>query len=45
MVTGSLRSIVALGGFAWQALRPMLAAAGFALPRHRPALGHGAEPG
>jgi uracil-DNA glycosylase len=43
MVAGSLRSIVVLGGFAWQALWPELATAGFALPRRRPAFGHGAE--
>jgi uracil-DNA glycosylase len=43
MVAGSLRSIVVLGGFAWQALWPVLAYAGFALPRRRPAFGHGAE--
>ena len=43
MVAGSLRSIVVLGGFAWQALWPALADAGFALPRRRPAFGHGAE--
>jgi uracil-DNA glycosylase len=43
MVAGSLRSIVVLGGFAWQALWPALAGAGFALPRPRPAFGHGAE--
>src|SRR5580700_838814 len=43
MVAGSLRSIVVLGGFAWQALWPVLAGAGFALPRRRPAFGYGAE--
>ena len=43
MVAGSLRSIVVLGGFAWQALWSALAGAGFALPRRRPAFGHGAE--
>ena len=43
MVAGSLRSIVALGGFAWQALWPVLAGASFTLPRRRPAFGHGAE--
>ena len=43
MVAGSLRSIVVLGGFAWQALWPVLAGAGYALPRRRPAFGHGAE--
>jgi uracil-DNA glycosylase len=39
----SLRVIVCLGGFAWQALWPPLAAAGFAVPRPRPRFGHGAE--
>ena len=43
MVAGSLRSIVVLGGFAWQALWPALAGAGFTLPRRRPAFGHGVE--
>jgi uracil-DNA glycosylase family 4 len=43
MVAGSLRSIVVLGGFAWQALWPVLAGASFTLPRRRPAFGHGAE--
>ncbi len=45
MVAGSLRSIVVLGGFAWQALWPVLAGASFTLPRRRPAFGHGAEVG
>jgi uracil-DNA glycosylase family 4 len=39
----SVRVIVVLGGFAWQALWPALAAAGFAVPRPRPRFGHGAE--
>lgn len=39
----TLRAVVALGGFAWQALLPVLAAAGWQLPRPRPAFGHGAE--
>jgi uracil-DNA glycosylase len=43
MVTGSLRAIVCLGGFAWQALWPPLREAGFAVPRPRPAFGHGTE--
>src|SRR5215468_10039022 len=43
LVAGSLRAIVALGGFAWQALWPALAGAGLAVPRRRPAFGHGAE--
>jgi uracil-DNA glycosylase len=42
-VAGSLRSVVCLGHFAWQAIWPQLAAAGFAVPRPRPAFGHGAE--
>jgi uracil-DNA glycosylase len=41
-VAGSVRAIVCLGGFAWQALWPCLAATGFAVPRPRPAFGHGA---
>ncbi len=43
MVAESLRTIVVLGGFAWQALWPALARAGYALPRRRPAFGHGVE--
>ncbi len=39
----SLRVIVCLGHFAWQASWPQLGLAGFALPRPRPAFGHGAE--
>ncbi|AUG75585.1 uracil-DNA glycosylase [Kitasatospora sp. MMS16-BH015] len=39
----TVRSMVALGGFAWQALLPVLAAAGYVLPRPRPAFGHGAH--
>ena len=35
-----LRAIVVLGGFAWAALWPALAAAGFELPARRPAFGH-----
>jgi uracil-DNA glycosylase len=38
-----LRVIICLGGFAWQALWPRLAAAGWAAPRPRPAFGHGAR--
>jgi uracil-DNA glycosylase len=41
-VAGSLRAIVCLGGFAWQAIWPSLTAIGCALPRPRPAFGHGA---
>jgi uracil-DNA glycosylase len=42
-VAGSVRVIVCLGGFAWQAAWAMLRTAGFTLPRPRPAFGHGAE--
>jgi uracil-DNA glycosylase family 4 len=37
----SLRVLVALGGFAWAALWPALAAAGYPAPARRPAFGHG----
>jgi uracil-DNA glycosylase family 4 len=43
MVAAGLRVIVCLGGFAWQALWPVLDAAGYALPKPRPAFAHGAE--
>jgi uracil-DNA glycosylase len=39
----TLRTIVVLGGFGWQALLPVLADAGWRLPRPRPAFGHGRE--
>ena len=39
----ALRVVVCLGAFAWQAAWPPLAAVGFAVPRPRPAFGHGAE--
>jgi uracil-DNA glycosylase family 4 len=37
----TLRAVVVLGGFGWQALLPVLADAGWLLPRPRPAFGHG----
>jgi uracil-DNA glycosylase len=43
LVADGLRSVVCLGHFAWQAMWPQLAAVGFAVPRPRPAFGHGAE--
>jgi uracil-DNA glycosylase family 4 len=43
MVADSVRAIVCLGGFGWQALWPALAASGFIVPRPRPAFGHGVE--
>jgi uracil-DNA glycosylase len=42
-VAACLRVVVCLGGFAWQAIWPSLAAAGFDVPRPRPPFGHGAE--
>ena len=43
LALADLRVIVCLGGYAWLALWPQLAALGFAVPRPRPAFGHGAE--
>jgi uracil-DNA glycosylase family 4 len=43
MIAPSLRAIVCLGGFAWQALWPVLGQAGYQIPRPRPAFAHGAE--
>jgi uracil-DNA glycosylase family 4 len=43
LVAAPLRVIVCLGGFAWQALWPVLAEGGYEVPRPRPAFGHGAE--
>jgi uracil-DNA glycosylase len=43
MVAESLRVIVCLGGFAWQAMWPLLGGAGYKLPRPRPPFAHGAE--
>ena len=42
-IAGTLRAIVCLGGFAWQALWPSLAAIGCDLPRPRPGFSHGGE--
>ncbi len=43
LVAGSTRVIVALGGFAWQAVWPALRSAGYELPPRRPPFGHAAE--
>ena len=43
LVAADLRVIVCQGGFAWQAMWPVLRQCGFAVPRPRPAFGHGAE--
>ncbi|MCN9239702.1 uracil-DNA glycosylase [Streptomyces sp. RY43-2] len=39
----SLRCVVALGGFGWQAALTALDEAGWSIPRPRPAFGHGAR--
>jgi len=39
----TVRVVVCLGGFAWQALWPVLARAGYPAPRPRPSFTHGAE--
>jgi uracil-DNA glycosylase len=43
LVAPTLRAIVCLGGYAWQALWPVLTAAGYQVPRPRLAFGHGVE--
>ncbi|MEV4102173.1 uracil-DNA glycosylase [Nonomuraea sp. NPDC049649] len=43
LVAPDVRVVVALGGFAWQAMWPALKEAGYALPRSRPRFGHGVE--
>ena len=43
MIAPSLRVIVCLGGFAWQALWPVLGQTGYSIPRPRPAFAHGRE--
>jgi uracil-DNA glycosylase family 4 len=43
LLAPTLRAIVVLGGFAWQALWPALGAAGFDLPARRPPFAHGVE--
>jgi uracil-DNA glycosylase family 4 len=41
LLTPTLRSIVVLGAFGWQALLPVLAEAGWRIPSPRPKFGHG----
>ncbi|MGW2147616.1 uracil-DNA glycosylase [Nonomuraea bangladeshensis] len=43
LVAPYVRVVVALGGYAWQAMWPALKEAGYELPRSRPPFGHGAE--
>ena len=39
----TLRAVVVLGAFGWQALLPVLSAAGWQVPKPRPKFGHGVE--
>ncbi|MFF8831046.1 uracil-DNA glycosylase [Streptomyces sp. NPDC015131] len=39
----TVRAVVVLGAFGWQAALPALAAGGWSVPRPRPAFGHGAR--
>jgi uracil-DNA glycosylase family 4 len=39
----TLRVVVVLGAFGWQALLPVLSAAGWTVPKPRPVFGHGVE--
>ncbi|MEV2267676.1 uracil-DNA glycosylase [Nonomuraea africana] len=43
LVADSVRVVVALGGYAWQAMWPALKDAGYGLPRSRPPFSHGLE--
>lgn len=43
LVTPSITTIIALGGIAWQATFVALTSLGWAVPRPRPAFGHGVE--
>jgi uracil-DNA glycosylase family 4 len=43
LLSPTLRAVVVLGGFGWQALLPVLAGAGWTVPRPRPVFGHGAR--
>ena len=45
LLAPTVRAVVVLGGFGWQALLPVLADAGWAIPRPRPAFGHGVRVG
>lgn len=45
LLAPTLRCVVALGGFAWQALWPALRREGLSVPRPRPAFGHGVRVG
>ncbi|HWN33341.1 MAG TPA: uracil-DNA glycosylase [Pseudonocardia sp.] len=43
LLSPTLRAVVVLGGFGWQALLPVLAERGWTIPRPRPVFGHGAH--
>lgn len=43
LLAPTLRAVVVLGAFGWQALLPALDAAGWPVPRPRPVFGHGAH--
>jgi uracil-DNA glycosylase family 4 len=43
LLAPTLRAVVVLGAFGWQALSPVLARAGWSVPRPRPRFGHGAR--
>jgi uracil-DNA glycosylase family 4 len=43
LLAPTLRVIMVLGAFGWQALLPVLDAAGWPIPRPRPTFGHGVE--
>ncbi|WP_214368918.1 uracil-DNA glycosylase [Pseudonocardia sp. H11422] len=43
LLAPTVRAVVVLGAFGWQALLPVLAESGWAVPRPRPHFGHGAH--
>jgi uracil-DNA glycosylase len=43
LLAPTLRAVMVLGAFGWQALLPLLATAGWTVPRPRPRFGHGAH--
>ena len=43
LLGGTMRVVVVLGAFGWQALLAVLSRSGWVVPRPRPAFGHGAE--
>ncbi len=43
LLAPTVRAVMVLGGFGWQALLPVLAGAGWVIPRPQPRFGHGAR--